>query len=370
MGSRTRTQNKYSGTGLKYNLQNVLVSSVSNLGSHDSITDFVADGDGHNLDVRHLTVHGLTLDYQTTGSISGRKWINWQLDRVRNPDDSMYGHLIVPGQPSDAFLAADLLARTNPSRPVVDLANFVYELREIPILLKKEGDNIVRNHHSNNLAYEFGIKPLISDLKKLVNFTDEVAKRTRELEQLAKGGLRRKRDLWSGSIHTLVPFDIIAQSGDKVTVHLDVHKNTQRRIWGFVVWYPDNPKGLMKSDLRDMARHAVLGLNLSFETAWNAIPWTWLIDWCSNVGDVLAANRNVIGATHGAIQLMTQTTTSALAKQPVPNSPVKDGGWTEVSKRRRTVTYVPVDFQLSLLSQRQLSILGSIGVTRRVPRNL
>ena len=368
MGTRSRAQTSRSGSGQKFNLQGGLLATVSNLSSYDGITDFVAKGDGQNLDIRHLKLSGLILNYQTTGSTTGRKWVNWMPDRCRNPDDSMYGHLTVPDQPSDAILAASLLAKTNPSRSVVDLPIAIYELREIPELLREEGNKIIRGLAAGNLAWQFGIKPVISDLKKLLNFSDEVAKRQRELEQLAKGGLRRKRHLWSGSTVSASPADIIAQSGDGFTLHLDVWKNTRREVWGFVVWTPDNPK-LMKSDLRAAARKAVLGLTIDFSTAWNAIPWSWLVDWCGNVGDILTANRNTIGATHGSIQLMTQTTTNAIARKNPSGVSFQNGGWVETSKKRRTVSYVPVDVQLPVLSLRQLSILGSIGVTRRVPRS-
>ena len=366
--SRTRLQITRSGSGMKYNLQGVLLSTVSNLGSSDSITDLVAAGDGHNLDIRHLTMRGMVIEeVATTGSISGRRWVNWMPDRCRNPDDSMFGHLSVPDQPSDALLAADLLSRTNPSRPVIDLPVAIWELREIPELLREEGNKIARGLAVGNLTYQFGIKPLVSDLTSLLNFSDEVAKRQRELEQLAKKGLRRKRDLWSGS-SSAGPLDIIAQSGDKLTIHLAVNKTTQRNISGFVRWYPTNPR-MMKGDMRALARKAVLGLTLDFSTAWNMLPWSWLVDWCSNVGDVLQANRNIVGATHGPVQLMTQTKTTADATMNLPPDKYSPGGWTEVSKQRRSVAYVPVDVQLPVLNLRQLSILGSIGVTRRVPRS-
>jgi hypothetical protein len=280
----------------------------------------------------------------------------------------MFGHIIVPDQPSDALLAADLLARTNPSRPVVDLPIAIYELKDMPGLLRDEGNKIFRGLAAGHLANQFAIAPLISDLTSLMNFSDEVAKRQRELERLVSGGLRRKRDLWAGS-STAGPLSIIAQSGDNVTVTLRVDKATQRKVWGYVVWTPDNPK-LMKGDMRAIARKAVLGLTVDFSTAWNAIPWSWLVDWCSNVGDILIAKRNIVGASHGPVQLMTQTTTTAVARQDPITGFVTPGGWKEVSKQRRTVAYVPVDVQLPILNLRQLSILGSIGVTRRVPRSL
>lgn len=368
MANRTRSQKKISGKGYKYKtVGGALVATVDNLGSYDTITDLVASGDGHNLDVRHLTVNGLMYNNVTPGATLGRTWVNWMPDRCRNPDDPIYGHLSVPDQPSNAILAADLLARTNPSRPVVDLPIAIFELREIPGLLREEGNKIIRGMAVGNLTYQFGIKPLVSDLQGLLNFSDEVAKRQRELEKLAKGGLKRTRDLWSGS-STAGPISGIVQSGDGPTIILDYYKATQRKIWGHVVWYPDNPK-MMKGDLRAAARKAVLGLTVDFSTAWNAIPWSWLVDWCSNVGDILIANRNTVGASHGVVQLMTQTTTTSEAYPNLPPPKMTRGGWKEISKQRRSVVNVPVDVQLPVLSLRQLSILGSIGVTRRVPRS-
>nr|UJQ85525.1 MAG: hypothetical protein 1 [Leviviridae sp.] len=289
------------------------------------------------------------------------------LDRCRNPGDSMFNHLTVPDQPSDAILAADFLAKTNPSRPVVDLPIAVYELREIPRLLREEGNKILRSIAVGNLTYQFAIRPLVNDLLGLLNFSDEVAKRQKELEQLHEGGLRRKRHMWSGS-NIAGPFDIIAQSGDKLIVHIGADYVTQRKIWAFTVWRPDNPH-MMPSDMRDQARRAVLGLTIDFATAWNAIPWSWLVDWCGNIGDILTANRNIVGASPDPVQIMTQTTTSADAKILSYANDISAGSWVRESKQRRTLAYVPVDVQLPILNLRQLSILGSIGVTRRVPRS-
>jgi hypothetical protein len=279
----------------------------------------------------------------------------------------MYGHLTVPDQPSDDILGAELLAKTNPSRPVVDLPIAIYELKDIPGLLREEGNRLSRGLGVGILTNEFAIKPLVNDLLSLLDFSDEVAKRQRELEKLKEGGLRRKRDLWSGSA-TAGPVDIIAQSGDKVTLHMNVDYATQRKVWGFVVWKSDYPN-LMKGDMRAAARKAVLGLTIDWSTAWNAIPWSWLVDWCSNVGDILIAYRNNVGASPGHIQLMTQTTTTAVSKKQPPDPRFQDGGWKQIRKQRRLIVSVSLDAWLPALNARQLSILGSIGVTRRVPRS-
>jgi hypothetical protein len=252
---------------------------------------------------------------------------------------------------------------------VVDLPIAVYELREIPSLLRKEGRGWLRYLASNNLKYHFGIKPLVNDLINLLNFSDEVNKRHQELNALASSGLRRKRRLWSGSTTGTIHRFISSSQPD--TGNAPVDKSTASRVWGFVEWFPDTESKLMKGDRRALARQVVLGLTVDFSTAWNALPWSWLIDWCSNVGDILIASRNTVGAHHGPIRIMESQTTH--------------GSWTELgnsadiyglepakfrvtTKSRRTVT-PSLSAYLPILSLRQLSILGSIGVTRRVPRS-
>lgn len=358
------------GSGYKYNLQGVLLETVDNLSSYDEITDFVAKGDGYNLNVRHLTLTGCVIaDASSPGPTTGRRLVNVQPDLMRSPNGAMYGHLTVPDRPTNAMLAASLLSKTNPSRPVVDLPTAIWELRELPELLHKEGGGWIRKLASTNLKYQFGIKPLVSDVIKLLSFADEVDKRQRELERLQKHGLRRTRHLWSGST-TGSSSGVVVHSANKFSIELTSQYATQLEVSGFVEWKLNSlGRSLMKGDQRALAKKAVLGLTIDFATAWNALPWSWLVDWCGNVGDILIANRNIVGATHGSIQIMDQTTTTGL--RTFPGDPyVSSGRSLEVSKQRRTVVNVPVSAQLPVLNARQLSILGSIGVTRRVPSHL
>jgi hypothetical protein len=337
------------------------------MSGYDRITDVVAKGDGHDLSIRHITCSGGIMNHFTTGNITGRRWSNWQCDRFRSPADSLYRHSSVPDRPSNAALATSLIKKTNPSRPDVDLPVAIFELKDMPSLLATEGRNLIRMAAAKNLQYQFAIKPFVSDVFSLLNFVSLIANREKELKKLHESGLRRRRLLWSGVSTETV--DTIVQSGDGVTVHYDMHYATQKKIYGFVEWFPPATP-LMKGDLRKQARRAALGLTVDLSTAWELMPWSWLVDWSFNVGSVLSATRNIVGASHGPCQIMEETVTSVLGVSPS----LAVGRYSPfsariVDKQRRTEPGVSVDVQMPLLTGRQLSILGSIGVTRRMPRS-
>jgi hypothetical protein len=84
---------------------------------------------------------------------------------------------------------------------------------------------------------------------------------------------------------------------------------------------------------------------------------------------LLEATRNIVGASHGPIQIMEHIKTTALHSTPNAGGQVSPGTWSLETKRRRSMSYVPVYAQLPILTARQTSILGSIAITRRVPRS-
>lgn len=369
MVQRTRARTSYSGQGSRYYITSPPGTVVNNVSLYQRCIDNRAKGNGHDFDTFHLETEGGILNRQV--AYPGLCFSNWQLDALRDPGDTVYNHLSHSGaNPSLNVSAAEMLAKTNPSRPVVDLPIAIFELREIPKLLKIEGDSLLAKFGSANLSYQFGIKPLVNDLLGLLNFSDEVAKRQKELDALANSGLRRKRQLWSGS--SVTSHAQFLQSVGYNVGNCGCAKTTAWNMWGFVEWFPIDKLALMKADRRALARDAVLGLTIDFSTAWNAIPWSWLIDWCSNVGDILVSKRNLVGASHGPIQIMRTAYTTGIW-WPMSTTVQKLCSpcyWTLTTKDRRSFAGASLSVQLPILTWRQLSILASIGVTRRVPRNI
>jgi hypothetical protein len=110
-----------------------------------------------------------------------------------------------------------------------------------------------------------------------------------------------------------------------------------------------------------------MGLTVDISTAWNLIPWTWLADWASNMGDVLAAHRNIVGQSLDGVAIMRQTRVTNTTESYGPDSygTTMSALDTEyVIKRRRSVPVI-LSAGLPLLNERQVGIVGSLVITRR-----
>lgn len=292
-----------------------------------------------------------------------------QIQRVENDYAVLGGagwnsyHAAVNGRPTDGALAAKLVADTNPSRPVVDLPVFVAQLPEIPRLFKGYGDNIARNIANANLSYQFGIKPLVSDLMKLLNFQDEFTKRERELKALASGGLRCKRSLWNGSGREI--YNATVRSSYPTATGRVLYDTTED-VWGFCRWTPSASMPTTPDALRNLAKKSVLGLTFDFASAWELIPFSWLIDWCSSAGDYLQASRNIVPCSVGDVLIMSRKSTAMSTQITWRAEASLNGGeiWSKYITGKRGKATPTLSAHLPFLSLRQLSILGSIGVQR------
>lgn len=293
-----------------------------------------------------------------------------------------------PAKLSMAYLAQLAQANANPNSPIVDLPLAFYELRELPGLLKWLGDLEIRGLKAlgrgrtkirpgdlnptgiggeANLAYQFGIKPLISDALSLLGFVDAVTAREEYLRGLSKPkGKRIKRTLLIENF-TLPQSPIIAFPGGienggnfKIVNRYDVRRR---------YWYSARAQlnaTIPARDLESLAMRSVLGLqDVSFETIWNAIPWSWLIDWFSSTGTMLAAFRGGIPWTFSDLNLMAQTdytlTGTFTGKPPLIklSGDVLKGKGVEHYRLPTTAFAIPV-LKLNFLDMRQLGILSSL----------
>lgn len=112
-----------------------------------------------------------------------------------------------------------------------------------------------------------------------------------------------------------------------------------------------------------------LGLDVNVVALWNALPWSWLVDWFANVDDLLKLKQNRFGMQFDSACRMVHTT--------YDSTMVPIGNWTGVStsgtsryvstyKTRRT--FAPSftrSVGLNYLSDSQLTTLASLAVTRR-----
>lgn len=278
------------------------------------------------------------------------------------------GHIPVPGVPDNNTAALRLLKITNPSRPIVDLPVFIAELKDLPDLVRREGGKLIKRIAKNNLKYQFGLRPLISDIQSMLDFEKHFDNRMAELSQLSQSGLRRKRRIFSGSAtetdDSVAMFNICS-----FPVSYKLQYVAKTEVWGFVKYKPTGAFPRSPEGQRALAKRAVLGLTLDASTAWELMPWSWLIDYFSTIGDYLAASRNIVPCTVSTPLLMEHKRTECKATRVRPGSWTgavsPDGSFTYETKTRRLHSVSnPINADLPVLSLRQMSILASLYVTR------
>lgn len=332
--------------------------------------DYIRDispssGDGE-LDIVHSKHSGGTLNgvhwWNPGLSVTYNKWI---ADRYQTFD----AWSVAPDF-SD-FDINDFAARVgsagNPSKPHVDLPISFVELRELPQLMRSFGGPLLRRFSNAYLGAEFGIKPFINDIYSLMDFTVAVEQRIKRLERLVKYGYDIKKtqyrtDYWRGN-----PSEVWVNSLNFGVKAIE-RPSAKRKIWGYSKWVPTNPFTFRSDiELAEKARRLVLGLNnVSFASLWNAIPWTWLIDWFSNVGDVLETHRNSHEIHCAGIFLcVEQTKYLRSAMSFSESSGVRMSPFvSEVVQKYRTVAPVFPSLTAPILDGRQLGILSAIGIQR------
>lgn len=285
-------------------------------------------------------------------------------------------------EPTDNETLSEALARTNPNRVIVDTPVFLAELREIPRLvshfaqlgMKQFRDKPISSVASNYLTWEYGVSTYMRDLYGMMQFQNHVEQRLRELKNLQSGqaGLGRKWTVWKDTV-VGSPWVTYASPLYQESNMVSAIWATERKKWASTRWVPINDISSFNDDhLRRLANRIVFGRDISFSTLWEAMPWSWMIDWFSNIGDLASLSRNTLPVKHDGSCVMQSTRTRVLSVTPVSGpglgyfSASAGKSETRVTLRRTPWTFGPLpEFNLPFLSGKQLSILSAISVTRR-----
>lgn len=285
-------------------------------------------------------------------------------------------------------LEAKLYANASPDRADILLPVFFWELADLPYLIYYLGRRFFEPKYNKSkglkvvpsdwLTYNFGIAPLVADVQKMISFADAMHRREKEFKDLySEGGLRRKVKLFEGSgpmrsiVISILPHNL------GLPGNIPINGQERVRVWGTCRYSPALlPDGspLIAPTPNDI-RRKVLGLNAANITLniWEALPWSWLIDYFGNVSSYLGANQlgrtavasracimthRSIEYTHGSVQGQTG---------PAGGSISLSAGSVLIERKSRTVVNPPSlpTFPIPALSGHQLSILGSLAVLRR-----
>jgi hypothetical protein len=273
-------------------------------------------------------------------------------------------------------MAWEILAKTNPSRPHVNVPAFIGELQDIPRLVKGYGDGLLKAVASGNLSYKFAIKPMIGDLSKMCRFAEAVDKRFAYLSKLKSGKtLRTRCNL--GTLESVTDdgrFSIQSQAAFLYVRRKTYHTS---KMWGSAEYKLKPDSVLHRQDMSEMknfARRLSAGITThgALETAWELTPWSWFVDWFSNVGDMIAATNNTVGCSWGRLALMRTTECRREYEfDPVGSATwVTFDGWYKVrwqcKERFSVFPIVPIPLpSLPAIDGGKLSILLSLAALRR-----
>jgi hypothetical protein len=225
---------------------------------------------------------------------------------------------------------------------------------------------------SQYLGYEFGWKPLVSDISQLLQFQAQVDRRIVELNRLYSGkGLKRRLNLFDST--TTEEFkNFTFESSLGFLVRNDAFRLTRKRVWGTIRWMPTVvPRDIGHQALGRQARKLVHGmghLGVDAVQAWNALPFTWLADWYGNFGEYLAAHRNDVPAVPlGASNIMTLTETYErwVRVDTLKNVITGYDGMRILRTKERAQSSGTLSVHLPLATARQFSILAALNLQRK-----
>lgn len=366
----------------------------------DRCVDDLGKGIDHLLSITHTDLSGIApLTGNTTSGLHSYGYSGWMPDANAAAPNAISWTLA----PTGTEVATTTLARSNPSRPAFSLPNFLFELKDLPGMLEDIGRlKLLRNlNHKQfdfevanrgfsakslanvNLSYLMGWSPLISDLRKLFQLEDRVMNRYHDLDVLfnkngglhrtvgkaippsVRNGMKGTAALWSHVDSTSDTLTIDSALGQLVQVRRDII--TETNIWGSVRWtnpWPHGPR-LSSRQLYRQARDIVFGISVSPKQIWDAVPWTWLVDWFANFGEFLDSTNNLLSLAPSVPLVMTHQATKECWSRSDTQSWVSGGGGTRLYETKTRLTAgAGLTATIPILGLRELSVLGSLAIQR------
>jgi hypothetical protein len=209
-----------------------------------------------------------------------------------------------PGDRNIAAYGPELYHEAMPAKPEMDLANALYELKDVPAMLRQRflsnGLHAIGDYF---LALKFGWEPLLRDTRSFYQMHRNMHKNLGQLLRDNGKPVRRRvrksipevrTTLWDNRPNTiqggLYPTLITHWYGDVSHTHSLAEHVQSLEVWlsaRFRYYLP--PKGGMTDwEWKNWMVARLYGLNPTPSTVYQAIPWSWLIDWFSTAGDAIA----------------------------------------------------------------------------------
>jgi hypothetical protein len=194
----------------------------------------------------------------------------------------------------------------NPVRQSISLANFVLEIDDI----KRSADTLLElmrhlNPSNQILNWQLGVKPLIGDLNGLVNTIGNLSKDVDRVLRSQNDPIRitTERNISpEGGSNLHVP----PTSSEGTRSHFQYDTLADEVTVKFVTWVKYDLSHLSSIGLTCKSALRSIGFTNPIQVVWNAIPYSFVVDWFFNVsamlrkfdlGSDISKNRSIIRQT-------------------------------------------------------------------------
>lgn len=287
---------------------------------------------------------------------------------------------IPPVQNMDIHVT-EAYARANPSTPLIDLpAEAVELLTDLPSILLGFSKLSRRTLRSSTkevavpvttsgvtggyVTYHFGIKPLLQLLSDLLTFEQLF---TAHVKRQAKDGELVRISLGKTRIRSSVSTSFNAPNFSDV-IEADIVKALD--VWASYRFILDDPvlagigssvPGRDRTELIRLYKRRMLGSEVSFSSLWEITPFSWLVDYYTNIGTWLDSRRGFSRYRLDSLCCMAHTLWTMSTRHRSKGSVLHYGGRVEYEYKQRKVGGLPsINLLQSGLTDHQKNILLSI----------
>jgi len=300
---------------------------------------------------------------------------------------------LFPNPPAD--MSADMIAlgttaiaRTIPTHPAVGAAQFLGELKEgLPSVpgrhLVGSGERLSTKFADEYLNLEFGLRPMISDLRAFYSSMQGsnkiLAQLKRDSGRLVRRSYRFPTETTTELLSTrtgayFYPSFHVSLYDSSGGVYTKV-RTTTKDTWfsGAYTYHYDQGHDLWsRATQAEQNMNRLFGLRISPELLWELAPWSWAADWVTNIGDVMtnmsAFSKDRLVMPWGYVMQKisitdTHTLTAGLKSHGMVSA--TQSFKTTVKKRVKATPYgFGLNSDWSSFTTRQLAILSALGITR------
>lgn len=175
--------------------------------------------------------------------------------------------------------------RLRPDLRSVSIPNFLADIADLKslFLLWKKRTSIAKNVSGAHLNYKFGWKPTIGDIKDLLIGLVRLRDRIAAFEN-AIGGTRQDSAGVNLTLPTSASGTITYPSGGHTASYT---ATCERKAVCYVAWQPQQIAAINSLDKVVRGMLDALGFELNPRIIWDALPFTFVIDWFFGVGSFL-----------------------------------------------------------------------------------